>query len=165
MSCREIRAEALTRAGFADFGDVIETHADSHVACNEARFDRYMNLANIDTRDAPYTNVSLMVCRVSSQLPMDVPLMERHAHGSQAFVPIDGFSFVCVVAPATPTPDVSKAVAFVSNGRQGINMKRGIWHMPMIGFTHGQTFFVVDCGHEDNCDEFPLDGQLRLASL
>lgn len=165
MATRSLQAAPLTRENFAEFGEVIETHEQHHIACNQARFDRYMNLANVDTKDAPYTNISLMVCRLPSNLPMDVPLLERHPHGSQAFFPTQPFRFVCVLAPPAPQPDFAAAQAFVSNGHQGINMRRGVWHMPMIGFGRGQTFIVIDCGHTDNCDEVVLNGELRLESL
>lgn len=149
--------EPLTHEGFKPFGEVLEATSNTSVAANDSRFARYMNLANVDIDDGSSgTQISLMICEKPSTLPYTLPLLERHPRGSQAFFPATNFAFYVVVAPPAAEPDLLKLRAFVTNGQQGINMARGVWHNPMIGMTAKQRFLVVDCGLSDNCDEFEL---------
>ena len=44
---KEIVIEPLTRANFADFGDVIETESAKHFPINDGRVERYHDLASV----------------------------------------------------------------------------------------------------------------------
>ncbi len=152
-----LHPKPLTPDAFAAFGDVIAANQRPPVGANAARFERYLDLAKIDVDGGcDSTQLSLMVCREASSLPYTLPLLERHPKGSQAFIPTSPFAFFVVVAPADPAPNLNAVQAFVTDGAQGINMRRGVWHNPMIGLEAGQTFLVVDCGQTDNCDEVAL---------
>lgn len=73
------------------------------------------------------------------------------------------FSFIVVVAPAGEAVDAADLCAFVTNGRQGINYHKGVWHMPMIAMEAGQEFLIVDrLPARDNCEEFILGDLLTL---
>ena len=90
-------------------------------------------------------------------------MVERHPHGSQAFIPRGEARLVVVVAPAGESVDADELRAFVTNGRQGINYHRGTWHMPLIGFDEGQEFLVVDrAGDTPNCEEHWLETPVML---
>ncbi|MEO1036593.1 MAG: ureidoglycolate lyase [Pseudomonadota bacterium] len=155
----------LTADAFAPFGSILEDGAGEQVEINEARFDRFVNLAHVDIRGQDsFVNVSIMRCRVASTLPLQIRLLERHPLGSQAFMPLQAEPFFAVVAPPGDAPDVQAAKAFVSNGRQGINLACGVWHMPLIATTVGQRFLVVDCGNDTNCDEYDLARPIELQS-
>ena len=151
----------LTPERFAPYGDVIETSAHVHEAMNEARFERFDDLCNIDVDGR--VAVSVARCRTASALPYRFDIVERHPLGSQAFVPLTPVEFVVVVAPPAETVDASDLRAFVTNGRQGINYHRGTWHMPLIAFEAGQRFLVIDrAGDTPNCDEHTLDESILL---
>ena len=148
---RELAARPLTAERFAPFGDVIEDVTGDTAAMNDARFERFDELCGVDTDGE--TAVSIARCRTPTSLPYRVDVVERHPHGSQAFVPLDGQRFVVVVARPGAAPDASALSAFVSNGRQGINYARGAWHMPLIGLDSGQRFLVIDRKPgQPNCD-------------
>lgn len=163
MSKRQIELQPLTAAAFAPFGDVIERRDDKRLPMNADRFQRYNDLAAVDIGDeADAVNISIIDCVVVSELPYDISLLERHPKGSQAFIPLGGEPFVVVVTPAADTPDVGALQAFRVDGTQGINMHRGVWHIPLIGFRKGQSFMIVDYKGGRNCDTFALDEAVTL---
>ena len=102
-------------------------------------------------------------CRIATELPHQIDMVERHPHGSQAFVPLTPCKMIVVVAPAGDAPKAADLRAFVSNGRQGINYHRGTWHMPLIAFDAAQEFLIIDrVGDSPNCDLHTLDEPLTL---
>lgn len=156
MSARDLRAEPLTAAAFAEFGDVVESAPVSTSNMNSASFERFDDLVGIDvdrSRDAK-VSVSIARCNEPSPMPYSFKMMERHPLGSQAFIPLERFEFVVVVAPPGDVLDEKAIRAFRTNGRQGINYRRGTWHMPLIALQQGQEFLVIDRACEDsNCEQ------------
>ena len=164
MSQILIRPLPLTAERFAPSGDVIGPSTSTRAAMNDARFDRFHDLANIDIADADgQPAVSIARCARATDFPHRVPMVERHPYGSQAFIPLAPFSFVVVVAPAAESVEMADLRAFVTNGKQGLNYHRGVWHMPMIAMEAGQEFLIVDRSPTtDNCEEFILGNPLLL---
>ncbi len=165
MSGIVLKAKPITPERFAPYGDVIFGDMERKSAMNDARFLRFNDLANVDI-DASASGrpcVSIARCRTAATLPWRVDLMERHPKGSQAFMPLAPFSFVVVVAPAAETVEISELRAFVTNGRQGINYHKGVWHMPMIAMEAGQDFLIIDrIGDDSNCEELVLPEPVTL---
>jgi ureidoglycolate lyase len=91
--------------------------------------------------------------------------MERHPLSSQAFIPLSSTPFLVVVAPAGEL-DLGTLKAFRSNGRQGINYRRGTWHHPLLALERISEFLIVDRGGAGaNCDEVPIADQGILIGL
>ncbi len=158
-----LKALPLTRKRFAPYGEVIESSRSNSEAMNEARFERFDNLANVDLVKNSKVAVSIARCRTPTSLPLRLDIIERHPLGSQAFVPLSPCKMVVVVAPPGESVDASDLRAFVSNGRQGINYRRGTWHMPLIAFEAGQEYLIIDRGgDEPNCDLHALDDAVML---
>jgi len=152
-----LKAEPLTKERFAPFGEVIETSRDKSDAMNAARFERFDDLCNVDVISDGRIAVSIARCRTPTSLPLRLDKVERHPLGSQVFMPLSPCKMVVVVAPPEESVDADALRAFVSNGRQGINYRRGTWHMPLISFTAGQEYLIIDRGGEEpNCDEHTL---------
>jgi ureidoglycolate lyase len=156
-----IKIEPLSRDGFADFGDVIETDNAEHFSINEGRVERFHDLATVQLGgDNSRALVNIFVCNVASHFPYELPLVERHPLGSQAFFPLSPIQFVVVVGRAGEHPHPDDLRAFESNGLQGINYHSGVWHMPLIAHEVGLQFLVVDRGGEGhNLDEQGYPGQ------
>ncbi len=155
----------LTTDRFSEFGDVVEAAAESRAPMNSDRFERFANLAEIefeagsDGRPA----VSIARCRTATSLPVRIDMLERHPLGSQLFMPLSPFQFYVVVAPAEEGIRADEIQAFVTNGKQGVNYQRGVWHMPMIALQAGHEFLIVDrAGAGANCDEHYLSAPLTL---
>ena len=156
--------EPLNRKDFAPYGDVIESAVESTAAMNAARFERFDDLCKIEMQDNARVAISIARCLFANTLPYRIDMVERHPLGSQAFVPLSPAKMVVVVAPPGSSVRASDLRAFVSNGRQGINYHRGIWHMPLIAFAAGQEFLIIDrVGDVPNCDECSLDEPVMLS--
>lgn len=155
----------LTRERFAPFGDVIAASPDARRAMNEARFERFNDLArlNIDPVSGGRVAVSIARCRAPTALPYRFDTIERHPLGSQAFIPLNGQRFIVVVAPAGESAEIGDLCAFATNGHQGINYHRGVWHMPLIALEAGQEFLIIDrAGEGANCEELILSERVTL---
>ncbi len=159
-----IRPVPITTERFAQYGDVIHASTAAKAVMNNARFERFHDLAKIDVESAGgRTAISIARCKVATTFPHRFDMVERHPLGSQAFIPLSPFSFIVVVAPAGEAVDAADLCAFVTNGRQGINYHKGVWHMPMIAMEAGQEFLIVDrLPARDNCEEFILGDLLTL---
>jgi ureidoglycolate lyase len=158
-----LKAVPLTAKRFAPYGEVIETRRDPSDAMNAARFERFDDLCNVDLINDGRVSVSIARCRTPTSLPLRLDMVERHPLGSQAFIPLSPCKMVIVVAPPEESVDADALRAFVSNGRQGINYRRGTWHMPLISFTAGQEYLIIDRGgNESNCEEHTLDENIFL---
>ncbi len=154
----------LTCESFALYGDVIETSADRLVAMNAARFERFDNECAVEAEGGQVA-ISIVRCRLATMLPYRFDTVERHPHGSQAFIPLTPYRFMVVVAPPEEDVAADDLRAFVTNGRQGVNYHLGTWHMPLIAFDAGQEFLVIDrSGESPNCDEHSLEEPVILAA-
>jgi ureidoglycolate lyase len=159
-----IKPVPITSERFAPYGDVIHASQATKTTMNDARFERFNDLGAIDVGAAGgRAAVSIARCKTPATFPYRVDMVERHPHGSQAFIPLTPFSFVVVVAPAGEAVNAEDLRAFVTNGTQGVNYHKGVWHMPMIAMEAGQEFLIVDrAPREDNCEEFVLGNPLML---
>jgi ureidoglycolate lyase len=151
----------ITAERFAPFGEVIESSNARKLSMNDARFDRFDDLARTDI-DGPIS-ISIVRSRTATSLPYRVDMLERHPLGSQAFVPLTRFEFVVVVAPPAESVEADEIRAFSVPAGRGINYHRGTWHMPLIALGEAQEFLVIDrAGDEQNCEEFFLENPLML---
>lgn len=158
-----LKPQPLTRARFAAYGDVIEAADVERAAMNAARFERFDDLCAIDMEGKGRVAVSIARCRVATSLPYRIDMVERHPLGSQAFMPLSPARMIVVVAPPEQSVEAADLRAFVTNGRQGINYRRGTWHMPLIAFEAGQEFLIIDrAPGAPNCEEHVLDRPVML---
>ena len=155
----DLRLEALTKEAFTPFGDVVEIADVRHFSINQGSVERYHDLANLDVlEEGGRPLVSIVCCNDLASLPYTLPLMERHPLASQSFIPMDETPMV--VAVAEPGDDLrpQNIRAFISNGQQGVNYARGVWHMPMIFLKETQRMLVIDRGgNGHNLDEHTFD--------
>lgn len=159
-----LRVEPLTVAAFAPFGDVIESEGRAPMVINGGMTLRYDDLASVDVGTQGGRALISFFDAQPYALPLGIRAMERHPLGSQAFVPLDEAAFLVVVAPVGDQIDESAIRVFVTNGRQGVNYKRGAWHHSLIVTQGTARFLVVDRGGEGhNCDVTELRGNYLVA--
>ena len=155
---RTLFIEPLTKQAFAPFGDVIETEGSAHFTINNGSTRRYHKLASVETSSADDQTIISIFSVQALPMPMTMRMLERHPLGSQAFIPLLGHPFLIVVAPVASSPDIDSVRAFRSNGRQGVNYHRGVWHHPVLALAAHDDFLVVDrSGAGNNCDEYFFD--------
>jgi ureidoglycolate lyase len=165
MPDRILKPLPLTPERFAPYGNVIAAGNHDRTAMNEARFERFDDLAeiNVDESGDGHVAISIARSRAATVLPYRFDMLERHPLGSQAFIPLAKFSFIVVVAEAGESVDIDDLQAFVTNGSQGINYRRGTWHMPLISMAVDQEFLIVDrAGSTHNCEELVLSDAVVL---
>lgn len=150
----------LAREIFEPFGDVIEvSEAAETFSINDGYATRYHDLATIEIYGSGGRPLINIFRGRSRPLPLKIHMMERHPLGSQAFVPLHRNPFVIVVAPEGEFAGPDSLSAFITNGNQGVNYRRNIWHFPLLvlGDT-SQDFLIIDRGGEgDNCEEHYFD--------
>jgi ureidoglycolate lyase len=83
------------------------------------------------------------------KLPYSFDLIERHPEGSQAFIPMTSSPFLVIVSDG---PDATPR-AFLTDGRQAINLRRGTWHGVLTPLAPG-LFTVVDRIGPGNLEEY-----------
>lgn len=162
-----LRPVALSAERFRPYGDVIEPRPGARVGMNDARFDRFNDLAAVDigADSGGRTCIGIARCNRATSLPYRITMVERHALGSQAFVPMGEFRFVVVVGPPGESTASADLRAFITSPGQGVNYRPGVWHMPLIALEPGQAFLVIDRGGgqaADNCEERLLDSAVTL---
>ena len=165
MTERHLEILPLTGEGFAPFGEVVESEGRAQRPINAGTALRFDDLAMVDVATAGGRPL-ISLCRAQPiPLPLQLRLMERHPLSSQAFIPLSSTPFLVVVAPAGEL-DLGRLRAFRSNGRQGINYRRGTWHHPLLALERVSEFLIVDRGGEGaNCDEVPIVDQGILIGL
>lgn len=159
-----LTARPLTKADFTPFGDVVETEGREPIAINKGFALRFTDLCRIDADAADgRSGLSIFDAKPRS-LPLRLDLMERHPLGSQAFVPLSSDPFVVVVAKGDNW-QISDLEAFVTNGRQGVNYARNVWHHPLLAMVP-QRFVVVDrLGSGANLEVRPIEPAVAVAVL
>lgn len=147
--------EKLNNERFSTFGDVLEVQETPTVTINQGNCQRYSDLAQMDFADGR-AGISIFEAKPYSS-PLNLAMMERHPEGSQAFIPLSNSPFLVVVAeddsgrPKTPS-------AFITDGTQGVNYHRNVWHAVLTPIQGNGLFAVVDrIGSGKNLEEHWFD--------
>lgn len=144
----EIRTEPLTAEAFAPFGEVLEATGDFRLI-NAGLCRRHHDRARMDFGPGGRAGISVFKAELRS-LPYVFDLIERHPDGSQAFIPMSADPFLVIVSAG---PEAVPH-AFVTDGAQGINLRRGTWHGVLTPLAGSGLFAVVDrIGESPNLEE------------
>lgn len=141
----------LSAEAFAPFGQVIECAGHAGYAINEGSSQRFSDLAQLEADAGGRLALSLFRAE-ARQAPFALSCLERHPLGSQAFMPLNGQAFLVVVAEGRALPEPESLRVFVSDGRQGINFARGVWHHPLLALSAGDFLVADRLGPGDNCE-------------
>ncbi|WP_027967380.1 ureidoglycolate lyase [Halomonas halocynthiae] len=160
----ELVAQPLTAEAFAPFGDVIDSRTSDHFPINAGRTQRHHDLAQVETLGENARPLISIFVSQPVEVPLVLPLLERHPLGSQAFVPMHEERFIVVVAPAGESIEPDSVRAFVTDGRQGVNYAPSTWHAIQSVLDRVGEFLVVDRGGDgNNCEEYAINIRVTLA--
>lgn len=150
-----IKAQTITTAVFAPFGDVIEIGTVPAQLINEGLCQRFSDLARFDIADGR-VGLSLFQAKLR-QIPYCCNLLERHPRGSQCFISMSEASFLVLVAPddgGRPGP----VSAFVATNDVAVNIARNTWHGVLAPLSGTGLFAVIDrIGEGQNLEEYHLE--------
>ena len=161
---QQIRIQPLTAEAFAPFGEVIVCEGNDFFHINDAHTERYHALSIAEALDATI-GISIFRNIKKTAVPCSIQMLERHPIGSQAFIPMQGQSFLVVVAPNlnADQPDLDQIHAFISNGQQGVNYRAGTWHHPLLTLEASSDFAVIDrIGTGHNCDVYSFTEKISI---
>ncbi len=145
---QSLRPAPLTADAFAPFGDVLDATGDFRLI-NAGLCQRHHDRARLDFGPEGRAGISIFLAEARS-LPYRFDLIERHPDGSQTFIPMTQAPFLVIVSQG---PD-HRPQAFLTNGAQGINLHRGIWHGVLTPLHAPGLFAVIDCiGPTPNLEE------------
>jgi ureidoglycolate lyase len=160
-----LKAEPLTAAAFAPFGDVIEIADRTAKLINEGTCERYDDLARVDVLAEEGRPLISIFRAAPRPLPFSVRSLERHPLSSQAFYPLDSTPFLVVVAADGTAPWPSRIRAFRAAGDQGVSYRRNTWHHALLAIGQTSRFLVVDRGGPgDNCEEAAIDPAVVISA-
>jgi len=161
----KLAAQPLTQEGFAPFGEVIALSGKTAELINAGHTQKFTDLAKIDT-DAEGGRTALHIYRSQPLLlPLEVSVMERHPLGSQAFMPLHHNPFMVIVAPAGDELEPAAVRAFLTDGQQGVNLRRGTWHHFQVSLQEVSDYLVIDrMGPGANFEERQLSPPLVIGS-
>lgn len=145
----------LTVEHFAPFGDALMvSDKNTQRIINQGSTIRFDGLSTIDVlADEGKPCLCLFRSR-GAELNKPLSVLERHQHGSQTFIPLTDCRMLVVVAPATNNnfPDENTMVAFLAAPGQGVTLKPGVWHHPLITMSDGDVIVLERRGRGVDCD-------------
>ena len=161
---RTIQTEPLTAAAFAAFGEVLDATGHPDRLINQGLCGRFHDRARLDFDALGRAGISIFDAEPCA-LPYDFTLVERHPEGSQAFLPMHGHPFLVIAAAdRNGTPGAPRA--FLTDGAQGINLARGVWHGVLTPLSAPGLFAVIDrIGPGANLEEFRYDTPWRVVAV
>jgi ureidoglycolate lyase len=144
MKSYRLKLKPLTDETFAPFGEVIQRQGHYPEEINYGQTRKYADLARIDTTEEEgRTAVHIYRSRPVS-LPFKIEVLECHLLGSQAFIPLHNHPFLIVVAPPAEQPEFKSIQGFITNGQQGVNLHRGVWHHHQLSLEETCDYLVIE---------------------
>ena len=158
-----IVAQVLTPAAFAPFGDVITpaTVQSNSTPINEGTAQRFDDLTQLDVSEQDgEACVAIFRTQDGTHVaPYALTMFERHLLGSQSFVPMGQGRVLVVVTEGGDTPDEDAIQAFIVEPGQGVTLRRGVWHHPMITIGGADVFVIERRAAQVDCEIQRIKGR------
>jgi ureidoglycolate lyase len=138
-----LTVQPLTQQAFAPYGTVLAAPANAGRSINGGNAERFDLVGDLQLGSAGGRAMLALFRAQARRFPHEVTEMERHALGSQTFVPLGKRRFVIVVAQAGDAPSADTLAAFITDGLQGITLAPGTWHHALLAVDAGD-FVVIE---------------------
>lgn len=142
----QIVARRLTVEGFADFGDVLA-----------------LGSRPLGTFESGETGEPMSVSLLSAAAivpPFVLSSLERHVSTRRTQLPTTTHKFVVVAAvDVGGSPDEPRA--FVTNGKQGVQFRRGVWHCMAAPIGQAREVCLIESAGRP-LERFTLDSPLLV---
>lgn len=77
---------------------------------------------------------------------------------------MDRSRFLVVVASSSASPTYEEISTFVTNGNQGVNYHRGVWHHALLAIDRVADFLVIDRkSPTEDCEHVRLTHPLQVS--
>lgn len=161
----QLTPKPLTADAFAPYGEVVDIHsANKELSMNYGMATRYFDLAEIDVEEKGGKTCISLVKSNAIELPFSIEKMEYHPFGSQLFYPLCDAPFLILVSTPAETLDTTKLELFISDGKQGVNYHKGVWHHYLMPLNNDSQFMVVDRnGDDENCIESEIKESIIIS--
>jgi len=159
---RVLIAQVLTPAAFAPFGDVIVPARDGNSSpINEGTAQRFDDLTQLDVNEqGGEACVAIFRTQDGTHVaPYALTMFERHLLGSQSFLPMAQGRVLVVVTQGSDAPDEDAIQAFIVEPGQGVTLRRGVWHHPMITIGGADVFVIERRAAEVDCEIARIEGR------
>ncbi len=144
MKTYRLNLKPLTQEAFAPFGDVIQKEGHFPEEINYGHTRKYAGLARVDVGDEKSTAMVHIYRSRPVSLPFRVEVMEYHPLGSQAFIPLHSHPFLVIVAPPAETLPFKSIQGFFTNGEQGVNLNKAVWHHYQLSLDETCDYLVIE---------------------
>lgn len=150
MKKNKLTLRPLTDEAFAPFGEVIQKQGHRAIEINDGITRKFPNLALVDIEPGLGPPAVHIYRSRPITLPFRIEWMEKHPSWSQTFMPLHTRPVPIVVAPPSDELDVESIRGFFTNGEQGVNFHRGVWHHYQLTLEQSSDYLVIDRSSEDN---------------
>jgi ureidoglycolate lyase len=137
---RHLTSTPISQAAISGLAELIEASGEPDKLINQGLCGRFHDRATLDIDGEAGISVFQSA---SFSMPFRMEMMERHPHGSQAFLPMQQGEYLVVLAEDKDgVPDTPRA--FIAGAGQGVNIGRNVWHGVLCPLSDPGLFMVVD---------------------
>lgn len=156
---KTLHAKPITQDAIAGLAELIEASGEADKLINKGLCGRFHNRATLDIQGEAGISVFQST---SFAMPFKMEMMERHPHGSQAFLPMQQGEYLVVLADDKDgKPDAPRA--FIAGAGQGVNIGRNVWHGVLCPLDGSGLYGVVDrIGEGNNLEEYWLPAPILI---
>lgn len=159
---RQLIPQPLTSAAFAPYGTVLQAPGGTGRPINGGTSQRFDLVDDLQLQLQGGRPTLAIFSAAARRFPHGVDEMERHALGSQSFVPLGARRFVIVVAAADAVPEAPDLAAFVTDGEQGVTLAPGTWHHALLAIDAGDFVVIERTAPQVDCDVHRLARPARV---
>lgn len=161
-----LKLQPLTIAHFAPFGDaLIVSDQLPQRSINNGSSTRYDALTTVDVLNDKGAPCLCLFRSQGTDITQPLAVLERHQLGSQTFLPLSDVQMLVAVAKSDESgqaPDEQSLHVFITQPGEGVTIKAGIWHHPLMTLGAGDVMVLERKGPNVDCDIVVLNTKWHI---